>query len=52
LKLFNAEEGSEEGENELPDDVDGVAGATGDVDNGEANSKTDDNFAENYGQNR
>ena len=52
LKLFNAEDGAEEGENELPDDVDDVAGATGDVDRGEANSKNDDNFAENYGQNR
>lgn len=52
LKLFNAQNGEKEEGAELPEDVDGVAGATGDIDKGEANSKLDDNFAENYGQNR
>ena len=54
LKIFEAENGTDEDEenNELPDDVDNVAGATGDIDNGESASTNDDNFAENYGQNR
>ncbi|SFV71785.1 hypothetical protein MNB_SV-13-249 [hydrothermal vent metagenome] len=53
LNLFNAQNGTKDDEKkELPDDVDDVAGATGDIDKGEANSRVDDNFAENYGQNR
>ena len=52
LKLFNAQKGGEDKNPELPDDMEGVAGATGDIDQGEAGSTNDDNFAENYGQNR
>ena len=52
LKLFNAQNNIEEDPAELPADVDGVAGATGNIDQGEANNKNDDNFAENFGQNR
>ena len=52
LKLFNTQNGRREESAELPDDVDSVAGATGNIDQGEANNKNDDNFAENFGQNR
>ena len=52
LKLYNAQNGKEKKDHQLPDDIDGVAGATGDIDQGEADSTNDDNFAENYGQNR
>jgi len=51
LKLFNAQNGKKDKADELPDDVDNLAGATGDIDKGD-NIKKDDNFAENYGQNR
>lgn len=52
LKLYNAEKGKDGKTDKFPDDVDGVAGATGNIDQGEADSTNDDNFAENYGQNR
>ena len=52
LKLYNDAKGKKEEGAELPDDVDYVAGATGNIDRGEADSDNDDNFAENYGQNR
>ena len=52
LKLFNAQKGGEDKNPTLPDDMEGVAAATGNIDQGEADSTNDDNFAENFGQDR